>query len=98
MPPLALIVVLISLCVFGLTRLVLACYAGFDLVPLALWPEVFVKGLWFDAAVISILVAWVLLYESVIPERWRASRIQQVLRGMWLWTVVSAVLVSAVAE
>lgn len=39
-----------ALAVFTLTRLVLALIAGREAVPLADWPLLFAKGLWFIAS------------------------------------------------
>jgi phosphoglycerol transferase MdoB-like AlkP superfamily enzyme len=59
-----------------LTRLGLTLYSGSGQVPLGLWPEVFLRGLGFDLAVLAWLLAPLLLLEAfrrprdVLPK-WR---------------------------
>ncbi len=98
LPALPLLVALLVLAVFTLTRLGLAIFSGLDSVPLALWPGVFGMGLWFDLAVVAFLLAPVCLYEALLPNRWRASRLHAVLRVIWLWLVIGVLLFGAVAE
>lgn len=61
-PQLPLLIALLSIAIFTSTRVGLVLLSGKDLVPLALWPSVFGKGLWLDLAV----VAW-------LPRRIRTS-------------------------
>ena len=98
LPPIPLIVGLIVLGIFTVTRLALAIYAGADAAPLPLWPGIFAKGLWFDVAVVAVLLAPVFLYEALLPNRWRASRLHHVVRLFWLWFSVALLLFGAVAE
>ncbi len=98
LPRLPLLVALFVLAIFTLTRLGLAAFAGVDMVPLGLWPGIFGKGLWFDVAVVSVFVAPVCLYEALLPNRWRASRVHGVLRLVWLWLSIALLLFGAVAE
>ncbi len=98
MPSLYLIVAAIVLAIFMLTRLGLLMHVGIDSVPPALWPGLFLKGLWFDLAVGCTLLAPVLLYEAALPNRWRQSRWHGVLRLLWLWIFISILLFGAVSE
>ncbi|WP_019141146.1 LTA synthase family protein [Noviherbaspirillum massiliense] len=88
----------ILLIIYAITRIGLAVYTGFDAVPLSLWPGILVKGLFFDLAVASALLAPVLLYEAIVPNRWRASRVHHVVRMAWLWGSIALLLFGAVAE
>ena len=85
LPRLPLLIALLVLAIFTLTRLGLAIYAGADMVPLALWPGIFGMGLWFDVAVVAFVLAPICLYEALLPNRWRASHLHGVLRLAWLW-------------
>lgn len=98
LPRLPLLVALLALAVFTLTRLGLALAAGFDAVPLGLWPGILGMGLWFDVAVVAFLLAPVCLYEALLPNRWRASRLHGALRLLWLWLTIGILLFGAVAE
>lgn len=97
-PLLPLLIALLILGIFSATRIGLAVYTGSDLVSLSFWPGIAAKGLWFDLAVIAVLIAPVFLYEALLPNRWRASRWHGMLRMVWLWGVVSLLLFGAVAE
>ena len=85
-----------------LTRLGLTVFAaqtvGAEAVPPALWPEIFVKGLWFDLAVASVLLAPVCLYEAILPNSWRTKGWHTTLRFIWLWFAIALLLFGAVAE
>ena len=85
-----------------LTRLGLTIFSaqtvGAEAVPPALWPEVFLKGLWFDIAVASVLLAPVCLYEAMLPNSWRTKSWHRTLRYTWLWFAVALLLFGAVAE
>ena len=96
--PLPLQVALIVLGIFTLTRLGLTAYSGLESVPFSLWPVIFAKGLWFDSAVIALLLAPVCLYEAALPKHWRHSRGHRLLRLLWLWSAVALLLFAAVAE
>ena len=87
-----------ALAIFTLTRLALALIAGPAAVPLAAWPAVFAKGLWFDLVVIVVLIAPLWLYDALLPDRWRASRVQRIVRWIGFLVVVAALLFVAVAE
>lgn len=97
-PLLCLVLAAILLAIFTLTRIGLLVYAGIDSVPPQLWPGVFFKGLWFDLAVTSALLAPAFLYDALLPNRWRASRWHVRLRLFWLWLSVSLLLFGAVSE
>ena len=90
--------ILIVLGIFTVTRLGLALYTGVELAPLSLWPWIIAKGLWFDLAVIMLLLVPYCLYEALLPNSWRASRWHGVLRSIWLWGVVALLLFGAAAE
>ncbi len=98
LPRLPILVALVLVAIFTLTRLGLALFSGTDQVPLTLWPGVFGKGLWFDVGVVAFLLAPVCLYEALLPNRWRASRVHGVLRFVWLWFSIAVLLFGAVAE
>jgi len=98
LPQIPLLVGLLLIVIYTLTRFGLAVYAGSDSAPLRLWPGIFAKGLWFDLAVASVLLIPVFFYEALLPNRWRASRLHQTLRLFWMWLSVSLLLFGAVAE
>jgi phosphoglycerol transferase MdoB-like AlkP superfamily enzyme len=105
-PRIPLIAAVVALVIYTLTRMGLAVFTGFDganfknleTVPLPLWPEIFLKGLWFDLCVISVLVAPICLYEAVIPNSWRQKAWHQALRYAYLWLAIALLLFGAVAE
>ena len=97
-PLFPLLITLIVLGVFSATRLSLALYAGSDLVEPSLWPSIIIKGFYFDLAVVAILIAFICLYEAVLPNRWRANRWHGLLRMAWLWGAIALLLFGAVAE
>ena len=105
-PRLPVIAGVVALMIYTLTRLGLvvftgfdgANFKGFDAVPLPLWPEIFLKGLWFDLCVISVLIAPICLYEAVLPNSWRKKGWHKVVRFAWLWLAIALLLFGAVAE
>ena len=97
-PSIPLLYALAALSVFALTRIGLAVWTGLDAVPLADWPAVLAKGLWFDLAVLAVLLAPVWLYEALLPARWRAHGAHRALRLAWFALTVFALLFGAVAE
>lgn len=97
-PFLPLLVGVILLAIYTLTRIGLVMYTGMESAPLQFWPGIFARGFWFDAAVITALLAPVLLYEALLPTRWRASRWHFALRLFWLWQFVALMLFGAVSE
>ena len=98
MPLFPLLIALLVLSIFSATRVGLSVYAGFDLVEWTLWPGIIIKGLYFDLAVIAVLMAFICWYEAMLPNRWRASTWHGVLRLGWLWATVALLLFGAVAE
>lgn len=86
------------LAVFTLTRLALLLWTGLDAVPFSDWLALFAKGLWFDLAVLSVLIAPVWLYEAVLPEGWRTSRLHRVLRVGGFALAAFTLLFVAIAE
>lgn len=97
-PLLPVLVGALLLAIYTVTRVILLAYTGIDSVPAGLWPGVFARGLWFDIAVATVLLAAVFLYEAALPNRWRNSRIHLALRLVWLWLCVALLLFGAVAE
>ena len=98
MPLLFLVLAAVLLSIFTLTRIGLLIYTGSDLVPPSLWPGIFLKGLWFDLAVTSSLLAPVFIYEATLPNAWRQSLWHTRLRLLWLWFSLSILLFGAVSE
>ncbi len=66
--------------------------------PVADWPAILAKGLWFDLAVLAAQIAPVWIHEALLPERARASRLHRGLRVAWFALAVFALLLVAVAE
>jgi phosphoglycerol transferase MdoB-like AlkP superfamily enzyme len=105
-PRIPVIAGVVALVIYTLTRLGLAIYTGFeganfknfDAVPVTLWPEIFLKGLWFDLCVISVLVAPICIYEALLPNGWRGSIGHRIFRYLWLWLAIALLLFGAVAE
>ena len=97
---------MVVLVIYFVTRLGLAVFTGFegenfkgfDAVPLPLWPEIFLKGLWFDLCVASVLIAPICIYEALLPNKWRATTWHKALRLVWLWLAIALLLFGAVAE
>lgn len=86
------------LVIYTVTRIGLLAYTGIESAPVRLWAGVFAKGLWFDIAVASALLAPVFLYEALLPNRWRRALVHRVLRLTWLWLSAALLLFGAVAE
>jgi phosphoglycerol transferase MdoB-like AlkP superfamily enzyme len=97
-PRFPLLVAALLVVISTITRIGLAAYTGIEAAPMGLWPGVFAKGLWFDIAVATALTAPVLLYEALLPNRWRHARVHHALRLTWLWVSVALLLFGAVAE
>lgn len=98
LPLLPVLVGALLLVIYTVTRVSLLVYAGSESVPVSLWPGIFARGLWFDVAVATVLLAGVFLYEAMLPNRWRQSRFHLVLRLIWLWSSVALLLFGAVSE
>lgn len=88
----------LALAVFTLTRVMLLLWTGIDQVPLALWPGIFAKGLWFDWATLCFLMPAVLVYEALLPTRARHSLWHRLLRLLWLWLALAALVFGGIAE
>jgi len=97
-PLLPVLVGALLLVIYTVTRICLVIYTGIESAPVSLWLGIFAKGFWFDMAVISVLLAVVFLYEAMLPNRWRNSRMHLVLRLAWLWVSAALLLFGAVAE
>lgn len=97
-PRLALTLGIVAIVISMLTRIALVLFSGFDAVPPMLLPGIFVRGLWFDFVVASVLVAPALLYEALLPDCRRDKRFDRALRLIWLWLAIASLLFGAVAE
>ncbi len=64
----------------ALTRLVLLFRTGSESIPLGLWPELLIRGTWFDTLVACWLVAIGLAWATFTPSRWRETRWQKPIR------------------
>lgn len=92
------VLLLFMLSLYALLRIALLAYTGTEHVPLSLWPMVVLKGIWFDLVVAVTLLAPVLLYEALLPNRWRAYHLHRRLRSLWLFFSVALLLFGAVSE
>ena len=109
-PRIPVIAAVVALIIYTLTRLGLTIFTGFessntslqfksfDVVPVPLWPEIFLKGFWFDLCVVSVLIAPICLYEAVLPNKWREKGWHKTIRFTWLWLAIALLLFGAVAE
>jgi phosphoglycerol transferase MdoB-like AlkP superfamily enzyme len=89
---------LLFLAIASLTRLVLALYTGPGKVPLALWPGLFVRGAGFDLAVLTWLLAPMLLWAALWPARWRNTRWRGGLRLVLFFLLAALLLFGALSE
>lgn len=97
-PHLPILVMLVMLVIFSLTRIGLGIYTGAELVDWRLWLGILAKGLWFDLSAIAVLIAIICVYEAMLPNKWRASRWHSLLRRAFLWFVIALLLFGAVSE
>ena len=97
-PLLPVLIAALLLFIYTATRIALLAYTGMELTPPSLWPGIFARGLWFDIAVVVTLLALVLVYEAILPNRWRNSRLHLLLRLAWLWAIAALLLFGAVSE
>jgi phosphoglycerol transferase MdoB-like AlkP superfamily enzyme len=81
-----------------LTRLALALATGPQSLPLAYWPGVFLRGLWFDLLTLAVLLTPLLLLRALCPERLRSSRWYGSLRLLVYFAVTFLLLFGVVAE
>ncbi len=89
---------LFLLALYGGLRVALLAYAGAAQVPLSDWPRVLAKGAWFDLAVASALLAPVMAYQALLPDRWRGAPWHRALGAVWLCASVALLLFGAVSE
>ena len=90
--------VLLFLAIASLTRLALALYTGQVKVPLALWPGLLVRGVGFDLAVLTWLLAPMLLWAALWPARWRNTRWRGGLRLVLFFLSAALLLFGALSE
>lgn len=95
---LPLAILLFMLALYAVLRIALLVYTGSEQVPLSLWPAVMAKGVWFDLVVGVTLLAPVLVYDAVMPNRVRTSPLHAKLRLLWLFASFSVLLFGAVSE
>lgn len=88
----------IWLILFSVLRVGLLIWTGLDAVPIGLWPWVLGKGLAFDLVVLSVVLAPVLIYEALLPNRWRTTRWHQALRVLWFVLSLFVMIFGAAAE
>lgn len=86
------------LLLFTMLRLMLTAMTGSDAVEPTYWPGILLKGLIFDAATLAVLVAPVMIYEALLPTRWRLAKWHRVARLLWFGTAFTMMLVGTVAE
>src|SRR3546814_19127408 len=88
---------LLALAVSTLTRLGLLAWTASE-VPLALWPGIVARGLYFDLASLAFALPLLLVYEALLPTRLRHSRGHRIARALWLWLLLAILLFNALAE
>ncbi len=89
---------LLFLLIASLTRLALTLHTGLDKAPLALWPGLFLRGVGFDLAVLTWLLAPMLLWAALWPARWRNTRWQGGLRLALFCMAAAMLLFGALSE
>ena len=90
--------VLLFLAISSLTRLALTLHTGLDKTPLSLWPSLFLHGIGFDLTVLAWLLAPMLLWAALWPERWRNTRWQGGLRLLIYCLMTAILLFGALSE
>ena len=98
LPRMPLLIGLVLIAIYTLTRVTLLALTGNELIPASFWPRIFARGLWFDLAIASVLLMPLMLYEAILPNRWRASNWHGSLRLVSIWGAISLLLFGAVAE
>ena len=93
-----LLLVAAFLLISTLTRLGLTLATGLDAVPIAYWPEVFLRGLWFDLATLAWVVAPILLFKALLPNAILTSRWYGGVRLATFFLLIFALLFGATAE
>lgn len=81
-----------------LTRVGLLCMAGASVVPPALWPAIFLRGLAFDLLVLAWWLAPALMGAALVPSRWRGGRARQFWRLALFGLHAGVLLFLALAE
>lgn len=89
---------LLFLAVAGLTRLGLTLYVGPAAVSPVLWPQIFLRGLGFDLAVLVCLLAPLMLRDAFWPRRWRVKQWKRPLRLFWFFVAAAIFLFGALSE
>ncbi|MBS1148196.1 MAG: sulfatase [Proteobacteria bacterium] len=89
---------LLFLAIASLTRLALALHTGLDKAPLALWPGLLLRGVGFDLAVLTWLLAPMLLWAALWPARWRNTRWRGGLRLVLFFLAAAILLFGALSE
>lgn len=97
-PRMPVLIGLVLIVIYTLTRVTLLAMTGNELIPASFWPRIFARGLWFDLAIASVLLMPLMLYEAILPNRWRASNWHGSLRLVSIWGAISLLLFGAVAE
>ncbi len=92
----------VALVVFFLTRLGLTGFEllkdGLSAVPLTQLPRILAKGMLFDLATAVYVLIPLMVYEVLLPNRWRASRVHAPLRFIAVALVIGILLFGAVSE
>ncbi|MDQ1313932.1 MAG: hypothetical protein QG662_41 [Pseudomonadota bacterium] len=89
---------LLFLSIASLTRLALTAQTGLGTIPVSLWPDLFLRGIGFDLAVLAWLLAPMLLWATLWPGRWRNTRWQGELRLAIFFLMATILLFGALSE
>jgi hypothetical protein len=81
----AIVMGVVAMLIFSVTRFALMLYSGTQAVPFGLWLGVMAKGMLFDLLVSAVLVSPLLAYTALLPNRWRGHKVHRALR----WAGVS---------
>lgn len=92
------LVALLLLAAWTALRLVLSLWTGLADAPLTTWPRIFVLGLAHDLVVLGFALPPLLLYEALLPDRWRQHAWHRRARWLWLWLLLAATLFGVLAE
>ncbi|MDP4836959.1 MAG: LTA synthase family protein, partial [Burkholderiales bacterium] len=57
-----------------------------------------IKGLWFDLVVAAVLITPNVIYETLLPYRWRSTGWHDKLQTVWLFTSIFLLILGAVSE
>jgi len=87
-----------ALVAWSLLRLVLLLFTGPEAVGLGGALQAFLRGAWFDLAVLGILAAPFLALRALLPARWLTGRVGTALRLGLFWAFAVVLLFVAVAE